>query len=122
MMSATVSVERARNLRKDGLGWNQVATLMGRSVRGLQYQLDDGYAARERDRSRKKRGRSREIVRTYDGIWPKREIGAVRAALAERDARLAREAAVPLSIVAVVMGDPPPGRSALDQRMASGGA
>lgn len=40
-------------------------------------------------------------------------IGIPESVLADRDARLAME---PQSITAALMGDPPPGRSALDKR------
>lgn len=97
-------VERARKLREDGMTWPQIAEAMGRTPGACRNRI------RYPHRNDKQRARDRE---TY--VWYSHKIVKVvvpERVLAERD----RIYSLPPNPIAELLGEPPPGRSALDRR------
>jgi hypothetical protein len=96
-------LQRGRDLRAAGASWNAVGRGTGYPPETIRLRLDEEFAERQRARS----GGGRSYIRkTY--FVTKAQIAEMKAAI-PRDTR---------SLQAKWMGDPLPGRSALDQRQA----
>lgn len=108
-------IASARKLRAEGMPWYRIGKALGLSEMTVRCALDPAYAAMllERRRiNRRKNGASKPITQV-EGISSTREA-------ARRDA-LARLAEIPAdtrSLTAFICGDPLPGRSAWDRRLA----
>lgn len=103
---------RARNLRNMGLSWNEVARKLGVSVIFLRRAIDADYVQRRRlygkvhrAKCQKQRGRS-DFVNCATHAATRRMAERLLSDLPQ-DTR---------NITARLMGDPLPGRSALDRR------
>lgn len=105
-------VEKARQLRATGISLIAVAETLGYSRECLRLALNP--ASREA-RNAYRRGRVRKSRRAAGKPEP-RYVTPARCppeVIAERDIALSQQT----SLTALVFGDPPPGRSALDKRM-----
>jgi hypothetical protein len=105
-------IEEARAIRRrHRVPWTRLARSLGVNCTALRRNLDDDFresrnAEAKRYREKNFRGVYTPGVRTHDER-PSPE------ALADRDRRLNDR---PRSLTAMILGDPPPGRSALDRR------
>ena len=93
------TLDLARGLKAEGYTWGDVAEMVGVSMSGLQQRLGPVCAV---DSKRRRRDRKFDLQRRF----------VPAAVLAERAQRLAVEP----TINQLLLGDPLPGRSALDQR------
>lgn len=111
-------LRRARNMRAKGMPWSTIGQTLGRSSETVRAALDPAFRALRRDRiqawRREHPAPKQEPKRGYTiSHWidvASRE-RAPAAVLAERDARLN----APLTLNMAILGDPPPGRSALER-------
>lgn len=105
--------EKARALRLSGLSWSDVAEAIGRNTDTVRIALDPAFAQRRREADRKRAAKRREAERVVNGV----HTDGYRAPDPATTARAL--AAIPTdtrSMFSRFMGDPLPGRSALDRR------
>lgn len=100
---------RARNMRKRGLSWNEVARQLEVSVERLRRAIDPGYAKRRQLSAKAHRVARRgkphsDDHATYEAT---RKMAEFLFSKIPPDTR---------GVTARLMGDPLPGRSALDRR------
>lgn len=104
--------EEARRLHALGLSWLEIGRVLGVSNETARYAADPEYAARRRNANR---------LRKLQRYVPKKN-RVVESRPPESDARRAIEAALSRMKADTrtpfqrAFGDPPPGRSALDQK------
>lgn len=104
--------ERARRYRREGMPWSTIGARLGVSPERLRYWIDPGYAEHRRKRTNANRRRA---------YWAEpRQFGArVSAGHVSPQDLASAVANVPVdtrSRMARFMGDPLPGRSALDAK------
>jgi hypothetical protein len=116
-------IEQARALRADGIGWRHVAHRLGVSEYVLRCAIEPDYRQYKLDLNVRQRNAAKQPriqrPRPVDRPPPRYVRHAPKAppadVLAQRD--LALELRLkPRSVTAQLLGDPLPGRSALDQR------
>ena len=101
-------IAQARKLRCARVGWEKIAKQLGVGEDRLRRRCDKGYAARRAANSKKARKRRKETASGhYVAAVAHRPPASV---LAEREWCLAQ----PLTLAQALLGDPAPGRSALD--------
>jgi hypothetical protein len=104
------TVARAKALRDEGVKWETIAKKLGVGADGLRRRLDPAYRA--------KRNQQNAVVRTQRSLGLR---NMYRTAHLPADEMARILATVPVDTrgrMARVMGDPLPGRSALDQKRA----
>lgn len=121
-------VQRAMEMVRMKFTLPQIAAELGRHKRSIQYQLSKRtLTPKEKERRQAKRNESRrdrkaasgEVRRPYlcaDGVGTAGNAGSPKPTaemIADRDRRASR----PFTIAHDILGEPLPGRSALDQRM-----
>jgi hypothetical protein len=102
--------ERAKKLRLDGASWERVARYVGAGVERTRYRIDPAWVEKRRDRFRgRPEGKPRKYTLSAGRLesWMPPEQYAQLLATIPHDQR---------SFTARLLGDPLPGRSALDQR------
>jgi hypothetical protein len=104
-----VLTDKQRNavleLRKSGMGWRKIAKKLNLSYFAIRGNLENGF--RELQAERVRRIRAGDLSRGYQtglSLVP-------QSVLDERERRLALQ---PRDLTASILGDPPPGYSALD--------
>lgn len=110
---------RASDLKTLGMGWSDIGKAMCRSPDTIRRKLDPGFREKrnkqiDEARLRRKDPRMRTYVSSIGNHWvdvAKREI-VPDAVVADRDRRLN----APMTLGMALLGDPLPGRSALDRR------
>lgn len=112
-------LRRAANMRAKGMPWYIIGQKLGRSAETVRCALDPAYREMRNERIRAwRRGHPLPKQEPKGGYTVSHWVDvdsrekAPAEVLAERDARLN----VPLTINMAILGDPPPGRSALDRR------
>ena len=119
-------IQRALEMQRKGYKPVQIAAALGRHVRTIQYKLRQREMTKEqRDRqnflrnqarrNRREATKPRPFFVASDGTGTAGVVATAKPTadmIAERDRRASR----PFTIAYDLMGDPEPGRSALDQR------
>jgi len=104
-----------RRLLDQGFGWVIAAREAGMTYEKFRRALDPDYLARRQKYEHERRPllmrRNRRQARSKFKIGSRIEPG--EAAIQERNNAFSK----PISITAFVLGDPPPGRSALDKKL-----
>lgn len=102
------TIELARQLRAMGVNWSEISRRCGMSIEMIRRRIDPGYSqrrhAQNREAGRKQVGK---ILHVYDGARLKPEEAEQALASVPPDTR---------PFFARLMGDPLPGRSALERR------
>ena len=100
----------AIRMRADGMGWGAISLRLGLGYETIRRALDPEYNERRkttiRERNRKRRPDSKRVRENPRRVDVPTEVETARAA---RGNALR-------SLTSVIMGDPPPGYSALDQK------
>lgn len=121
-------VEQGRVLRNSGLGWSTIARRLGLSAtEGIQRRLDPDFHKR-RNEYQAARARLKSGVKKYthpagrEKVDPAETVGSASCQTGARPTQAmidaaARRLLANRTITASLMGDPPPGHSALDKRM-----
>jgi len=98
---------RARKMREDGMTWGRIAARLGVSDDWLRRRLDPGYGERRNNMARAWRGHITHFIPVLD---------RKRLAADEIKRLMASLPTDTRGLTARAMGDPLPGRSALDMR------
>lgn len=113
MISASI-LERAAMLRAEGQSWSRIKREVRVSADALRMRLEPGFAAARREKDRRRRAR----LMAEAGLGAGRGAGQVQRTMTPDEARRAIES-VPMDtrdLTARLLGDPLPGRSALDKQ------
>lgn len=108
-------IMEARKLRQQNTPWMRIGAILGCHEDIIRRRLDPEWAAKRRDGIRRAR-----LNRRRENRQRKLAVAEDRRARVEASARPTQEMldaiSLPVTISQVLLGDPPPGRSALDMR------
>lgn len=111
-----LDVDRILKMREDQFSWKSIARYFGASMDTVRALVDPVYKS-QMARMRRKYEKSRNYRLDHKphhmgGDMPSATFRVPESVLAERE----RVTLAPLTINQAILGDPPPGRSALDKR------